>query len=424
MTATTASRSRWGVCALLFGATLLNYLDRQTLSNLAPLIRAEMHLDTEQLGRVFSAFLVAYTIGQILAGLIIDRVNVRIAYAVAVALWSLMGAGAGFASGLTSLLLLRAGLGFFEGANWPSALRVVSRTFVPAERSLASGIFQSGVSIGAAISPAVLIGVAGGYGWRSGFIAIGGAGLVWVALWLFFMPRIERAAAAQAGAPSTAPPSGTPERRTTVWQLLMSRKMWGVIIGSAFMNPYLYFVVNWLPTYFVESGQPFGDALRNRLTIIYVALGIGYVSGGALATYLARRMEFGIARRRVITAGAALMATIVLTPKLANVDLITALMCLGSLGLGWFTVNLNAFGTEVSHDRVSTVSGILGAAGSMSGAFFVWFVGFIAKASGGFGAAFFILGMMPVVAWLGIRWMATAPRPATVIGRTEGVAGS
>ncbi len=394
---TAPSRSRWVVCALLFGATLLNYLDRQTLSVLAPLIREEMHLNNEDLGKLFAWFLGAYTVGQILAGFIIDRVDVRIAYAVAVALWSLTGAATGLTTGFVGLLILRTALGVSEGANWPSALRVVSRVFPPAERALANGIFQSGVSVGAVIAPLLLVSLAHSFGWRSGFIAIGLAGLVWVGLWLFLMPGTQPAAVTASSATDATVP------RTSTWQLFQLPKMWGLILGGASINPYLYFLVNWLPTYFVNSsGLPFGAELAKRLFVVYLALGVGYLSGGALATYLARRMDFGLARRRVIGAGAALMVLIPLVAWVANIDAITGIICLSTLGLGWFTSNLNAFATEVSHDRVSTVSGILGSAGSIAGLVFMLLVGFITHKTGNFTLPFLMCGLMPVTGWIGV----------------------
>jgi MFS family permease len=145
---TVTTRRKAAVCALLFGATLLNYLDRQALAVMAPLVRAEMGLDLAQVGWLFSAFYWCYAAGQIGVGFALDRVKVKVAYAVAVALWSAAGAATGLAAGLTSLLLLRALLGLCEAANWPAALRVVAEVFPRRERALANGVFQSGSSVG------------------------------------------------------------------------------------------------------------------------------------------------------------------------------------------------------------------------------------------------------------------------------------
>ncbi len=395
------------LCALLLGATLLNYLDRQTLSVMAPLLRAEMGLDLAALGVLFTAFYWSYALGQIGIGFVLDRFRIERAYPVAVFAWSLAGAAAGGAVGFASLLALRVALGVCEAANWPSALRIVSRVFPPAQRSLANGIFQSGTSIGAIIAPPLLIAIAASAGWRGGFVAVGLAGFVWVALWVAFVR-------ARGGVVAPEPPRAR-VGATPLGPLLWSRRFWGLVLASSFLNPCLYFYVSWLPTYFVERGHSFGATLAKLLVLVYVALDAGYISGGALVAWLGRRMEVGRARRLVIGAGTPLMALVVLVPAAGTEAVAVGLLMLAALGLGWFMVNYLAFASEVSIERVSTFAGFLGAAGSIAGGVFMSAVGMLSQRSGSFALPFLLLGLMPLVALAGI-WIGTTPRPAADTG--------
>jgi ACS family hexuronate transporter-like MFS transporter len=390
--------SRWGVSALLFGATLLNYLDRQALAVTAPLLRGEMRLDLAQLGLLLAIFYWSYAAGQVVVGLALDRLNVRVAYAVAVAAWSLAGAAAGLVTGFWSLAILRALLGLCEAANWPAALRVVAGAFVPRERALANGIFQSGSSVGALLAPPLLIWIATAHGWRVGFVVVGAAGLLWVALWLaLYRPvRVPATVVSQREAHESPVALG--------W-IVRSRGFLGLVVASAFLNPSLYFYVNWLPTYFVESGQPFGKELAAMLFVVYLALDVGYLSGGALVRALAARWEVTRARRVVSAAAVPLMVAVVLVPSLGTLVGVLATMAGAALGVGGFMVCYLASVQEVSSARVATVAGFLGAAGSVAGAVFMWLVGRLA-AGGGFVRPFVVLGLMPFVALAGL-WIAT-----------------
>ena len=156
--------TKWKICGLLFLATTLNYLDRQTLSILAPILQREMRLDNEALGWLFAVFYYAYTLSQFAVGPILDRSHLRWAFGAAVLAWSTVSMITGFAAGFASLMVFRLLLGVTESANWPAAIRIVARTMEPKERALANGIFTSGTSVGALIAPAVILGISSVHG--------------------------------------------------------------------------------------------------------------------------------------------------------------------------------------------------------------------------------------------------------------------
>ena len=399
---------RWGVVGLLFLATLLNYLDRQTISVSATVISREFGLNDADLGKLFFGFLFSYGITQLFIGTFLDRLNVRIAYTAAVLAWSMAGAAAVLATGFWSLFLLRVLLGFCESPNWPLALRVVARTIPPEQRSLATGIFQSGTSIGALVAAPIIIFLTQAYGWRFAFVAVVLVGVLWAVLWLSLYRQDESVddyvSSPKNSVNSTAQNDALPDYSpSTIKELFRSRTFWGLFIASCFLQPLQYFYITWLPRYFeAYAGVAFGKELAQRLVIVYLTLDLGFLTGGALVILLARKLQVRQARTLVISVGALLMISIPVVSQLRDINWITAFLCIATFGLGWFQVNYLTFTSEVSVKRASTATGLLGGAGSLAGAAFMLFVGGTVERSGSFSIAFVIAGLMPLVALLGI----------------------
>jgi len=414
----------WLIVGLLFLATLLNYLDRQTISVLATRIAEDpaMRLTDAHLGQIFFAFLLAYGIAQLAVGPLLDRFPVRFAYPIAVVAWSIAGAAAALATGFWSLFGLRMLLGVCESPNWPLALRVVSRTIPPSQRTLASGLFQCGTSVGALVAPPLIIWLTLAHGWRFSFVAVGAVGLAWAVLWLTFFaiwpePRLDsdrpleeiaQPANSRGSLRDPQPPrSRALASPTNLAEILRSRTFWGLFVATSFLNPLQYFYITWLPRYFEKyAGVPFGAALAQRLVIVYLALDLGLILGGLSVAILAGYWGVPRARRVVATIGAACMLPIALVAQLAALDAVTVVICLATFGLGCFMVNYLACTSEVSARKVSTAAGLLGGTGSLTGAAFMWLVGDLVTRNGSFGVAFLLAGAMPLVALAGL-WMAT-----------------
>ncbi|HVF28286.1 MAG TPA: MFS transporter [Pyrinomonadaceae bacterium] len=397
---------KWLVVGLLFFATLLNYLDRQTIAVSATVISKEFALNDTDLGRLFFGFLFAYGVAQLFIGTLLDRLNVKIAYALAVIAWSLSGAAAALAGGFASLFFLRMLLGVCESPNWPLALRVVARTIPPHQRSLATGIFQSGTSIGALVAAPLIIFLTQAYGWRFAFVAVGACGFVWAALWMTLYRSDENAGEAMSNASGAAGVGNEPAAiysPSTLKELFGSRVFWGLFVAACFLQPLQYFYITWLPRYFeAYAGVSFGKELASRLVIVYLALDVGFLTGGAIVILLARRLGVRGARKAVIAVGALLMMSIPLVSLLRDINYITAFLCVATFGLGWFQVNYLTFTSEVSIKKASTATGLLGGAGSMAGAAFMLFVGGTVEQSKSFSIAFIIAGLMPLISLAGI----------------------
>jgi ACS family hexuronate transporter-like MFS transporter len=318
------------------------------------------------------------------------------------------------------MLVLRVLLGICEAPNWPLALRVVARIFPPGQRPLATGVFQCGTSVGALVAPPIVIYLTALYHWRVAFVVVGLAGVLWTILWLATMSTWPARITSASDAPHV------PTAPSTTRDILRSPALRGLLVATCFLNPLQYFYVSWLPRFFDRyAGVGFGQELANRLIIVYLALDAGLILGGALVAGLTRRWGVVPARRLVATAGACCMAGVPMVGWLRDLDLVTGVICVATFGLGCFMVNYLAFASEVSATKVSTATGILGGAGSLAGAGFMWLVGDTVLRSGGFGLAFALAGAMPIVALAGLFYATRArptPRPLPPDARTEAVA--
>lgn len=174
----------WGICWLMFACTVLNYMDRQAMALVRPQIQKEFHLNYADFGWVLAVFSLTYALFQVPAGYLVDRLDVRLTYAGAVAWWSLAAMAAAFAPSLAALMVLRGLLGVGESFNWPCALRVTATILPPADRSLGNGIFNSGAAVGAVLTPLIVTLLTARFGWRTSFVSVGVLGFIWVAFWL------------------------------------------------------------------------------------------------------------------------------------------------------------------------------------------------------------------------------------------------
>src|SRR5690242_3724250 len=175
---------KWQLCIVLFLATTLNYLDRQTMSILAPTLQRELHIDNAALGWLFAVFYYAYTFAQVAVGPLLDRSQLRWVFGTAVLLWSVVSALTGLVTGFAGLIVFRLLLGVTEAANWPGATRIVAGALEPQERALGNGTFTSGTSVGALIAPALIFAISTQLGWRWAFVILGCLGALWFLVWI------------------------------------------------------------------------------------------------------------------------------------------------------------------------------------------------------------------------------------------------
>src|SRR5690349_11401863 len=231
------SRLRWLMIALVFLATVVNYLDRQTLSIIAPVLMSRFHMTNTDYSRVVFAFMLAYTISNGLSGPMIDRLGTKLGYALFMVWGSAAAVLHAFSPGAVSLGVCRFLLGIGEAGSWPGGVKVVSEWFPAGERALASGLFNSGSAVGAVIAAPLVAWLVLRFGWQSAFIVVGATGFAWVALWV----PVYRSHRTSAGSANTRPISPL--------RLLRTRWIWIFMLSKMLMDPVWYFYIFWFPQY-------------------------------------------------------------------------------------------------------------------------------------------------------------------------------
>src|SRR3954447_11520961 len=270
---------RWAIVGLLFTASLINYFDRATISFALPLISTELHLGPEAKGLLLSAFFWSYTIMQIPIGVLADRVNLRYLYAAAFALWSLSQGLMGLATGLGTLIVFRVLLGMGKSFYLPGGSRIVSLLFAPEERGLPCGIFDAGTRTGLVVEGVLVPFMLTHYGWRTTFMVVGFAALLWLIPWLLVTPSQLRAPRP----PLTRPPVPIGRR---IGALLTNRNLLGICLGFFCFAYYWYFLVNWLPDYLVTSRGLTMMRAGIYAALPYMVFGLSEPIGGWIADRL------------------------------------------------------------------------------------------------------------------------------------------
>jgi ACS family hexuronate transporter-like MFS transporter len=403
------TQKMWTLCLLLFGATTLNYLDRQTISILAPTIQKELGLNNEALGWLFSVFYYSYTIAMFVVGLVLDRSNLRWAFAVAVLAWSAAAGLTSLAGGFASLLFFRLLLGIAESANWPAAMRIVARALPPEDRPLGNGIFTSGTSVGALVAPSLILGISALVGWRWAFLAVALIGVVWLAVWLLLTRDIVYDNIWRARAPDSK------SRVSAYADILRSAAFWRVFAVTILVNPCLYFNLNWLPTYLVQQRGLLQQSkeLGLALTLIFIGLDLGYLAAGFGVRLLARSRPVRQARRIVFGVATALLCTSAVVPAIEGASLAIATLTVVNFAIGIWIAMYLTMAQEVSVQHISTAAGLLGGSGSLAGALAMWAVGRVTRQTGSFAIPMIAVAVAGVLAALA-GWAVTRVGSAVV----------
>ena len=302
-------RLRWYIGGLLFLSTVINYIDRQTLSVLAPYIKTEFQWSNTDFAMLIIAFRVAYAGGQTISGRLLDRFGTRTGLTVSVAFYSIAAMATSLATGFRSLAAFRFLLGLGESANWPGATKAVSEWFPRKESGWAVALFDSGSSIGGAIAPFLVLGVYHYFGsWRPAFIVTGMLGFIWLLLWRLFYhspeehPRIspEERAYILAGRDESAAPGSPPLSYRT---LLALPQTWGIVVGKALTDPVWFFITDWFAIYLVTRGYRLEESLL-AFWVPFLAADLGNFAGGGISSWLiSRGWSVGRARKSIVLVG-------------------------------------------------------------------------------------------------------------------------
>ena len=358
---------RWWICALLFASTVINYIDRQTLSLLSPYLKQIYHWTNNDYANLLIGFRIAYSLGQTLCGRLMDRLGTRRGLTLSVLWYSLVSMATSLASGFYSFATFRFLLGAGESANWPGATKAVAEWFPKRERALATAFFDSGSSIGGAVAPFIVLPIYFRWGWRPVFVLPGLLGLVWLFIWRKSYhkpqdhPRLSDAERQMILADSAVQVGSVDRPRPGWFDLLKLPQTWGVIIARAFTDPVWYFIADWFPIYLVAKGI----SLRSGLIAIwipFIAADLGNFFGGAASGYLIRRgWSLGAARKALVIFGGIGVTLLIPTVLTVNLTVITLLFAVATFCYAAFSTIANVFPSDLfASDSVASVSGLSG----------------------------------------------------------------
>jgi ACS family hexuronate transporter-like MFS transporter len=386
---------RWWIAGLVFLSTVINYVDRQTLSVLAPRLTKELHLSNTQYGWISQAFLVPYTAMFIVAGLLIDRYGTKVVYGVAAAWWSIaamLHAAVSSAFGFGAARFL---LGTAESANFVGAQKVAAEWFPPKDRGTLNGLVQAGTVTGAVITPPVVIWMADRWGWRTAFLFTGALGLVWVIawMWLYHLPeRHPRISAEELALISDAEPERQGDNGTQSPSLhpiappspkwidfFRFPQTWGLLLARIISDPVWWFYLFWLPKYLTEQEGLTEKRMSVVVWIPYLVSDIGSIAGGWYSGKLIARKLGAVASRKSVMMVSALMMPLGILlvfrpPTVLAMALISFVLGMHSC---WKT-NLATLTVDIFPRRVvASVHGIVATGGGIGGALFTTFAGYI-----------------------------------------------
>ena len=409
---------RWTVCALLFAATTVNYIDRQVLGILAPTLQRELHWSETQYGDIVSWFSLAYAVGFLVAGRLLDRYGTRRGFAAAIVAWSLAAIGHAFARTATGFSIARAMLGLGESANFPASIKTIAEWFPKRERALATGIFNAGTNVGAIVTPLVVPYIALHWGWRAAFVATGALGFLWLFAWLamYRQPEVHPAVTPAELALIRSDPADPPERMSW-WSLLGYRQLWAVAVGKFMADPVWWFYLYWLPKFLdARYGIKLGQ-IALPLIAIYLLADVGSVGGGWLSSaFLARGWSVNRARKTAMLAMAIAIVPTMLAPRAASVWTAVAVVSLAAAAHQGWSANVYPLASDMFPRRaVGSVIGIGGFAGAMGGVLFQRATGRVLQANGNdYAPIFVVCALAYVTAWLIIHLLAPRLAPARI----------
>lgn len=409
------SRYRWVICALLFFATTINYVDRAVLGVLAPTLVAEFGWSERDYGVISASFTLAYAIGFLFAGWFIDRVGTRLGYGVYLSVWSIAAAAHALVNSVAGFSMMRFALGLGESGNFPAAVKTVAEWFPKRERALATGIFNAGSNIGAIVAPLVVPWLALTWGWRTAFVVTGLTGLVWLAFWwpMYRRPAEHpKVSSAELALIESDPPD--PPVRASWLQLLRFRQTWAFTAGKFLSDSVWWFYLFWFPMFLADR---FGVDLRTiglPMVTVFLLADVGSVGGGWFSSFLMKRgWTANAARKTAMLLCALCILPVVFAPHVEAQWAAVWLIGLAAAAHQGFSANLFTLTSDMfPRAAVASVVGIGGFAGAMGGFFMNLGAGWLRQTTGSYAALFLMAGGAYLAALLVIHVLAPRLEPA------------
>jgi ACS family hexuronate transporter-like MFS transporter len=406
-----AGRYRWVICSLLFFATTINYIDRQVVSLLGPTLSAEFGWSDLDYSHIIFNFTLAYAIGLLAVGPLIDRLGTKLGFALAIAFWSLaaighavahlyngpaipsidISASTGFAfvslvGTVAGFSLARFALALGEAGNFPASIKATAEWFPKKERALATGVFNSGTNVGALVAPLVVPWITLTWGWSWAFIITGALGFIWLAVWLLvYRPPREHPSLSKAELDYIESDPVESVQPIAWSRLLPHRQTWAFVAGKFLTDPIWWLYLYWVPDFLHKAHHIDLKGSALPIFVIYQIATIGSVAGGWLpARLMAKGWTLNRARKTAMLVPALCVLPIVFAPRVSSMWLAVALIGLAAAAHQAWSANLFTFSSDMFPKRaVGSVVGIGGMGGAVGGMFIALAVGQILTATGG-----------------------------------------
>lgn len=398
------TRIRWWICALLFFATTINYIDRQVFAILAPQLQTEIGWTEIEYGYIVTAFQLFYAIGLLLVGKWIDFLGTKKGFILSIIVWSLAAMSHAFARTPIGFGLARIALGIGESGNFPAAIKTISEWFPRKERALATGIFNSGSNIGAILAPLLVPIIALNFGWQAAFIITGFLGFIWLFFWLRLMNRPEEHKGINAAELDLikADTEEDLEKPTSIWEIMRTRKVWAIAIGKFMTDPIWWFFLYWLPKFLNTTYGLKLDKIGLPLITAYLIADVGSIGGGWLSSkFLQMGWSINAARKTTL-----LICAILVVPIywVSGIDELWPAVILIGLGMaahtGW-SANMYTLATDFFPKKdIGTVVGFIGMAGAVGGMLMASATGHLLQATGSYQILFIVAASMYGIALL------------------------
>ena len=399
---------RWKIVALLFFATTINYIDRQVIGILKPFIASDLGWNENDYGHIVAAFQIAYAVGMLVTGRFLDQFGTRRGYLWAVVVWSIAGITHAWARGVNSFAIARATLGFGESANFPAAVKSVTEWFPKKERAFATGLFNSGSTVGAIIAPIIVSAITVTLGWRWAFIVTGSLGFLWIIFWLIFYQD-----------PSKHPKLSVEEfdyinqdedlsvsNQNMRWVQLLRYKQTYAICTTRFISDWIWwFFLFWVPDFLNKTQHVNIKELVLPLIIIYSVSSVGGIGGGWISSqFIKSDKGIDFARKMAVLICAFFVLPVMMVSQIQNLWIVVLLIAFAAAGhQGWASNIFSIISDIYPKKAVGSMMGLSGFAGAIGGALSASFVGFILETTNSYFLIFTMASTMYLVNWLIIK---------------------
>lgn len=411
---------RWWIVILLTGITTINYLDRQVLSVVGPVLREDLDIKEIQFSRIAMAFQLAYLIMMPISGRIIDWLKLRLGFTLSIISWSIAQMATAFATGWKSFAVYRALLGMTEAGNFPGAAKTVSQWFSPKERTLATGIINMGAGFGAIIATPLVVYILTVSNWKTAFVVTGAFGFVWLGLWLFFYRDPEKhpfISKAELAVINEGQRELLVEERKSgegVWKIVLyQRNFWAIGIARFFSEPAWQFFTYWIPLYLYTERHMDLKQIGYFAWLPWLAADLGSVFGGALSPFFIGKLKMSVMTARKCSAATAalIMVFAIFIGRAPSPGWAIFFFCVGAFAHQAMSSTLMTLPADLfPKSTVATANGLSGTTAVLGGMFFTAVVGYVAETIG-YGPIFIIIAFLDIIGVTFLWWLLRAPKP-------------